>query len=115
MMEQVGGFLRFNEISRPQIAHFCERFFNIQALFLRHADFLGAIGALDEASRDQGWGVEQTRTKGWPNSPRLIASKMPPTPSNGTESGGGGGGGGGGGTMDVLTLGQPLEVRLTHA
>jgi pantothenate kinase len=54
----VGGFLRFNEISRPQIAHFCMRYFNIQALFLRHAEFLGAIGALDEASRDQGLGVE---------------------------------------------------------
>jgi len=60
----VGGFLRFNEISRPQIAYFCKRFFNIQALFLRHADFLGAIGALDEASRDLGLGVSQTRTKG---------------------------------------------------
>ena len=71
----VGGFLRFNEISRPQIAHFCERFFNIQALFLRHADFLGAIGALDEASRDLGLGVNQTRTKGRGNSPR---HKPPP-------------------------------------
>ena len=90
----VGGFLRFNEISRPQvrpripalpcelssrrelrgnpgqIAYFCKRFFNIQALFLRHADFLGAIGALDEASRDLGLGVSQTRTKGRGNSPR---------------------------------------------
>lgn len=128
----VGGFLRFNEISRPQvscqleilsfcsccrdppvgnagcevpvvpcivdvaccaartaflqIAHFCERFFNIQALFLRHADFLGAIGALDEASRDLGLGVDQTRTKGRVDSPRsqgrARATTRTPSPVN---------------------------------
>ena len=54
-------------------------------MFLRHADFLGAIGALDEASRDQGFSLAQARTKGQPNSPRLR-------PTNLATTGGGGGG-----------------------